>query len=266
MRTLAEAPTNFAIGYVQDVYFAKHVLPETLAETEMVYYLDGMLGDGGVISNVFDVYKFASGIKNGKLLRAETLEKAYTRTEPKEPTLFQYGYGWIIEEIEEVGKVIWHSGGWPGYSTLLKRYVDQDVEIVILRNMEFDFAHDEAVVQAIENAVLGKDYILPASIPPIPQAVILSNQVMEQVCGSYAIAEMELTIDVYIKNNELYIQMPGTMELKLYPYNENLYFIKGLSIDVKFTKVDDTIVVDIIDGVVIQSATKKKQGNFFMNK
>lgn len=46
---------------------------------------------------------------------------------------------------------MWHSGGWPGYTTFFKRYIDHDSTIIFLRNKEQDFDFEQSILHAIEN-------------------------------------------------------------------------------------------------------------------
>jgi hypothetical protein len=46
----------------------------------------------------------------------------------------EYPYGWIIEDNKKTVNRVNHSGGWPGYETLLFRYLDEDKTIIFLNS------------------------------------------------------------------------------------------------------------------------------------
>ena len=69
----------------------------------------------------------------------------------------KYGFGWEIEDIDPCGKMTGHGGGWPGYSTYIARYVENDKTIIILQN------HDSDILVSLE-AIRKILYYKPLSI------------------------------------------------------------------------------------------------------
>lgn len=51
--------------------------------------------------------------------------------------------------------------------------------------------------------------------------------------------------------------MPGSMKLELYAKTEKKFFLRGLSIDVEFTKEDGKELVKIIDDTDVQTAERQ---------
>lgn len=260
VRLFPQLPENFAKGYVIDPYQSQLVIPDNLAETSIVRYLDGILGDGGIISNVHDLYRFECALIAGKLISPQLLLQAYQVTKPLEPTDFHYGFGWIIEENAR-GNIVWHSGGWPGYSTLLKRYMDHDIVLIILRNIETDFNHEQAIEVAIEQSLFGEDSTLPLSTPALLQAITIAQSDLVPFCGIYLV-EVDLSeaikveLKVYLKNALLHIEMPGIMPLALHALSAFRFIIRGLSIEVDFYEENGNQKLKVIDGEDIQVAQK----------
>src|SRR5439155_17850302 len=54
---------------------------------------------GSLISNVEDLYKWHQALYNYKLLKKETLEKAFTPFKLSDELVTNYGYGWFIIEV-----------------------------------------------------------------------------------------------------------------------------------------------------------------------
>lgn len=260
VRLLPQLPKNFAKGYVVDPYQAELAIPDDLAETSLVRYLDGILGDGGIISNVHDLYRFERALIAGKLISPQLLLQAYQVTKPLELSDFHYGFGWIIEENAR-GNIVWHSGGWPGYSTLLKRYMDHDIVLIILRNIETDFNHERAIEVAIEQSLFGEDSTLPLSTPVLLQAITIDQSDLVLLCGIYLVEvdpseATKVELKVYLKNALLHIEMPGIMPLVLHALSASRFIIRGLLIEVNFYEENGHQKLKVIDGEDIQVAVK----------
>ena len=84
---------------------------------------------GGGYSTVGDLTRFAEALKNGKLVSAAGLR---TLTAPKpELASSEYGFGFVIEEG---GKVVGHSGGFPGINSQLDIYVGEEYTLAVMSN------------------------------------------------------------------------------------------------------------------------------------
>jgi CubicO group peptidase (beta-lactamase class C family) len=126
---------NYAYGYVYADSLKKFILPDSLKKFHFVFTLDGIVGDGTVNSTASDLFRWDQSLYTEKLVRKNTLDEAFTSTHLKnEP--FDYGFGWVISRDSVLGKFVHHSGGWPGYSTYIRRYIDRNDCIIILSNNE----------------------------------------------------------------------------------------------------------------------------------
>ncbi|GIN93611.1 penicillin-binding protein 4* [Siminovitchia terrae] len=249
---------DYAYGYVYDVYAGEYILADDFEESKMVTYLDGMLGDGGIQSTVRDLYLYERALCSGNLINDELLKEAYKPAVTETETPFKYGFGWILEDDKEKGQIIWHSGGWPGYVTHLRRFIDHDIVVIVLRNKEQDFDFHQQVLHAIEQAAFDEPYELAEEKPSLERAQIIPEDVLKRLVGDYALTEHpDLIIHVFLENNRLFIEMPGSMKLELYAKTEENFFLRGLSIDVDFITVDGKELVKIIDGTEVQTAERQ---------
>ncbi|GIN96022.1 penicillin-binding protein 4* [Siminovitchia terrae] len=249
---------DYAYGYVYDVYAGEYILADDFEESKMVTYLDGMLGDGGIQSTVRDLYLYERALRSGNLINDELLKEAYKPAVTETETPFKYGFGWILEDDKEKGQIIWHSGGWPGYVTHLRRFIDHDIVVIVLRNKEQDFDFHQQVLHAIEQAAFDEPYELAEEKPSLERAQIIPEDVLKRLVGDYALTEHpDLIIHVFLENNRLFIEMPGSMKLELYAKTEENFFLRGLSIDVDFITVDGKELVKIIDGTEVQTAERQ---------
>lgn len=248
---------DYAYGYVYDVYAGQYVLADDFEESKMVAYLDGMLGDGGVQSTVRDLYLYERALSTGNFINDELLKDAYTPALTETETPFKYGFGWILDDDKEKGQIIWHSGGWPGYRTSLRRFIDHDIVVIALKNKEQDFDFEQQLLHAIEQAAFDEPYELAEEKPLLERAQVIPVDDLKRLVGDYALTEHpDLIIHVSLENNRLFIEIPGSMKLELHAKAEKKFFLRGLSIDVNFSKEDGKELVKIIDGNEVQTAVK----------
>lgn len=92
---------------------------------------------GGLYSTVEDLYKLDRALAEGSLLPPHARDLMFTPVAPipGEMPGMGYGYGWVIEE-GPAGKVIGHNGNIEGFSTGLRRAVDEDLLVIALSNEE----------------------------------------------------------------------------------------------------------------------------------
>ena len=58
----------------------------------------------------------------------------FTSSELIDKTKTDYGFGWFIEENGLYGNIVKHTGGWPGYRTIIERHLQNDKTIIVLLN------------------------------------------------------------------------------------------------------------------------------------
>ena len=94
-----------------------------------------MTGDGCVMTTLEDFVKWDAALRDGKLVKPETLKQAFTSGALDDGTAHDYGFGWMIgKHLKRT--LLSHSGGWAGASTYIGRYVDDGVTVVVLSNLE----------------------------------------------------------------------------------------------------------------------------------
>lgn len=121
------ANRNLAVGY------EKESAPEgTIWRNNL--YLHVVRGGpaGGGYSTVGDLLRFDQALRGGKLVKRASLEQLW-RAYP-EISSPDYGLGFGIVEGGAIGKVVGHSGGFPGISAVLTMFLDTGYTLAALAN------------------------------------------------------------------------------------------------------------------------------------
>ncbi len=85
---------------------------------------------GGGFSTVGDLHKFAMALVNEKLVSKESLNLLWT-----DSSNGSYGYGFSIKKGAS-GKVVGHSGGFPGINSNLDIFLDNGYVVVVMSNYD----------------------------------------------------------------------------------------------------------------------------------
>jgi CubicO group peptidase (beta-lactamase class C family) len=137
-RRAGEKIPNYAYGFVYSDSLKKYVLPDSLKEYFYVRTLDGIEGDGIVNSTTGDLFKWNQALYTDKLVSRASIEEAFTSGKLNNDSLHNYGFGWFLANDSLNGKIVRHSGGWPGYRNLFVRLIDHDDCVIVLTNNEND--------------------------------------------------------------------------------------------------------------------------------
>ena len=129
---------NIAQGYLYSDSLKIKILPDELANEGLIYYADGIMGDGMVNSTTKDLLKWDRILYENTLINNLDKERIFNSYKFYDSIPTGYGYGWYIENDETYGKYVKHSGGWPGFVTHIERHLDNDKLIVVLQNVMLD--------------------------------------------------------------------------------------------------------------------------------
>jgi CubicO group peptidase (beta-lactamase class C family) len=139
---------HYAYGYIYSKYLGKYLLPDSIEKAKVVYWLDGVVGDGTVNSTVLDLLKWDRALYTEKLISKADLQQVFSPAKLSDGTYTKYGFGWKIEQHDDYGKVVRHSGGWPGYKSDIERHTDHDKTIIVLQN-HYDTAEPTKAIRNI---------------------------------------------------------------------------------------------------------------------
>ena len=231
-RLSKETIPNYAYGYVYDVHSGEYVLPDELEETDYVVFLDGIQGDGTVNSAIKDLYLFDQALYTEEIISKESKDQAFTPGYWNEEEQFGYGFGWMIRNSSEKGKMISHDGGWPGYSSLMLRYIDQNKTLIYLSNMEQSDQFEQVVIEAAVNILSDQPYVIPKR-PADQKKADIDPAVYSRFIGNYSFQDGTYAA-VTVRENRLYITIDGQTPFELFPMTETRYFVRALPIEIEF--------------------------------
>jgi len=129
---------NFKLaGYDKDSFLLNVARPYNWQGKQIapVHFNYGFGPAAGLMSCVNDLAKYSIAIDGKKFLKPETWEKVFTPyVTPKGKTI-QYGLGWFVKDYKGL-KIVWHTGWWFGYSTLLIKIPQKDLTFILLANSQ----------------------------------------------------------------------------------------------------------------------------------
>lgn len=226
---------NYALGYGYDRDKKQFVLPDSSKEVAtLVFCLDGIVGDGTVNSTVNDLLKWDRALYTEKLISKEMMNEAFQPGTLNNGTKTSYGFGWAVEELKGAGKIVNHTGGWPGYTTYIERNIEKDKTIIILRNHETSGEVKKKTRQIL--------YDLPEEVK---KEMAISADVLKQYVGEYELAP-GFTITVTVENDKLFGQATGQDKFELFAEKENIFFLKVVDAKLEFVKDEKGMVQRLI--------------------
>lgn len=161
-RLAQEAESNRTVNYLYNNHYEMKLeeadkLPD---KREWTYNTSGLPGGGGVVSSAGDLFKFDQALYSDVLLKRETLEEAFTPAKLANGQDNQavqdsaYGLGWFIMRSLSGGKIVWHSGSYPGVVTLYARNLDTQQCFVVLLNVACSYGVYSDLVDIIKGQPL----------------------------------------------------------------------------------------------------------------
>lgn len=90
--------------------------------------------DGALYLSAKDLVAWDKGIRDGKVLKAETWKEVFTPVKLTTGKTHPYGFGWGVDETG--GHPHHHHGGaWQGFTSHISRYVGEDLSVMVLTNL-----------------------------------------------------------------------------------------------------------------------------------
>lgn len=146
-------------------------------------YMNGMIGDGGVYASARDLLKWDQALYSEKLVSNETLAEAFTPGVLNDGSKTDYGFGWSIQEEEDVPTVVEHSGGWVGFRTFIRRDLKSKRTLILLTNDSSSYFGQ--ILSALDDIISEKKLRVPKMTIAAKLAEIVESNGIEAATQKY---------------------------------------------------------------------------------
>jgi CubicO group peptidase (beta-lactamase class C family) len=228
---------NYAYGYVYIEKSKKYVLPDDYDDTNMVIWLDGIVGDGTVNSTTGDLLKWDKALYTDVLINDEDRKDIFSGITFANGKKSNYGFGWLVENNKVLGKIVNHTGSWPGYATFIERNLDSNKTIIVLQNNE----RSTFSVKQIRDAI----YDLPKKNTVKENEVSISKDIIKKYLGEYELAP-QVVIKIFWDNDVLKTQLTGQKAFPIFAKSETVFFLKAVEAQLAFVKDKEGKVTNLI--------------------
>ena len=89
--------------------------------------------DGSLYLSILDLIKWEEALSKRRLLRPASYDAIWTPAVLESGKITSYGFGWSIKSLNG-GRLIEHGGAWQGFRTVISRYVDERLSVIVLAN------------------------------------------------------------------------------------------------------------------------------------
>ncbi|MGB8953008.1 MAG: serine hydrolase [Candidatus Aminicenantales bacterium] len=182
---------------------------------------------GSLLSSVDDLAIWNEALLVGKLIRRDTLEKAFTSYKLNDGSDSRYGYGWFISDYEG-HRIIEHGGGIPGFTTYALTLPEDQIFVALLTNSAIEGRAPEPLVFRITALMLGRPYKEPV-------AITLPEKTIAPLLGVYINDQIE---ERYIsrEGTQIFSRRAGGSKNEIFPASETLFFSKDSFARIQFEK------------------------------
>lgn len=226
---------NYALGYIKDKDDKSWILPDSVFLTAgMVTALDGIVGDGTVNSTALDLLKWSLALDKNLLVSKAVQSEIFTPGALNSGEKHSYGYGWMTGTRKNIGSLVNHGGGWPGYGTLIEKHLDKGVTIIILNN------HDQPQIP------YGKLINILYGIKEEAKVETKADEsLLRQYIGKYELSP-DFVITISVENGKIYEQATGQARLEIFPWKEDLFFLKAVEAEIRFERNDKKEITSLV--------------------
>jgi CubicO group peptidase (beta-lactamase class C family) len=90
---------------------------------------------GSLLSTVGDLAKWDAALYGDRLLGQPARDRLWTAAPARDgsPASYDYGFGWFVDSYHG-HRLVQHSGGTPGFSSAIYRFVDDGLTVIVLTN------------------------------------------------------------------------------------------------------------------------------------
>jgi CubicO group peptidase (beta-lactamase class C family) len=104
--------------------------------------------DGALYTNVLDLAKWDAALYTEKLLKKSSFDQMWTPVKLNSGKTYPYGFGWSIADVNG-HHLLHHGGAWQGFTMHISRYVDDQLTIVVMTNLDSGHSDPAKIAQAV---------------------------------------------------------------------------------------------------------------------
>lgn len=218
-------------------------------EMENAEYIDMSIpsGAGAIYSTVEDLLIWDQALYSEKLLKKSSIDKIFT------PNLDNYAYGWNVDTYKD-SKWHFHSGGIQGFTTVINRFPDKNLTIIILKNIDNQILFS---ANKTARAIMFNDtYELPVE----RKIAKVDEKIYKKLCGDYEL-EPNFILTITTEAGKLFAQATEQSKFEIFPEADYKYFYKVINAQLEFTtdKKGNVDKVTLFQGGQKMPGNKKKQ-------
>jgi D-alanyl-D-alanine carboxypeptidase len=167
---------------------------------------------GALVSNVLDLVKWHQALEEGALLSAASYEAMYQPTKLSDGATRPYGFGWGVDELAGHKKIS-HGGGINGFSTMIARYPEDRLCVIVLANTAG--ANTSGLETRISKLLLGIKEVEVVDLP-------IGAELLDRLKGEYQLEDDK--IEIVATDGQLFVK-PGRGGQDRLKYQGNLTFV-----------------------------------------
>lgn len=198
---------------------------------------------GSLYSTTEDFLRLDQALYDNKFLSQKTLNAMFTPATGDYGPAVNYGYGWFVNK-QLTRRTIFHPGGLPGFASIVVRYPEDKVLIVMLSNLE-----NSQIIRASSDLaaiVFGEKY----EVPNVRTAVKINPKILSAYVGNYEDRPGRVT-KIFVENDTLMLKLAATAvgerdPIPLKPESETQFFDPLNDIQVAFSKDANGQVTELI--------------------
>lgn len=189
---------------------------------------------GSIQSTVEDLWKWHQAVHAYRLVKKETLEKAFTPYKLTNGKATNYGYGWFLGDIQG-SPTIEHGGGINGFLTSSIYLPKEDVFVAVFSNSTAK--SPDNVTAKLAAWAIDKPYNF--------KEVTLDENTLKNYVGVYENPESgQRTIT--LENGKLYSQRSGGSKSQIKPYEKDKFFFETSLSFLNFQRSVNEMITGVI--------------------
>jgi D-alanyl-D-alanine carboxypeptidase len=198
---------------------------------------------GSLVSTVDDLARWNAAIADGKLLRKESWQQAFTPYVLTNGATTGYGYGWGIGTLNG-STAIGHGGGINGFSSFALHLPNENVYVAVLANSESGVP--EIVANMAAAIVIGRPFPDFKERPVKPAVPVgLAPGVFERYVGKYELAP-GFIIEIKLVAGKYIAQASREGPQEIFPLSDVLFYSRTVDAQLRFEPDPDGVVRQLV--------------------